>query len=61
MKRTEGIRVAIEAGMSRRDLLLGGGTLAAASAMATGAPFKVAQAQQPRPATATGRQLPTFS
>jgi arylsulfatase A-like enzyme len=60
MKSTEEIRVAIEAGLSRRNLLLGGGTLAAASAMATGAPFKVAQAQQPRPATATGRQLPNI-
>src|SRR4051794_1759367 len=35
--------------LNRRSILLGGTTLAAASALVTGAPIKVAQAQQPGP------------
>jgi len=35
--------------LNRRSILLGGTTLAAASALVTGAPIKVAQAQQPAP------------
>src|SRR5258708_12664209 len=35
--------------LNRRSILLGGTTLAAASAFGTGAPVRVAQAQQPPP------------
>ncbi len=41
--------------VNRRNLLLGGTTLVAASALATGTPVQVAQAQQP-PAAAAGRK-----
>lgn len=37
--------------LNRRNILLGGTTLAAASALSAGAPVQIAQAQQPRPAT----------
>src|SRR5262245_20613422 len=43
--------------ISRRNLLLGGSTLAAASTMSAGTPTRVAQAQQ-QPLPAPGRQLP---
>jgi hypothetical protein len=43
--------------MSRRNLLLGGSTLAAASTMSAGVTTRVAQAQQ-QPVPAPGRQLP---
>ena len=45
--------------MSRRNLLLGGSTLAAASTMLAGDTTRVAQAQQP-PASAPGRRLPNI-
>jgi arylsulfatase A-like enzyme len=44
-----------ESALSRRNILLAGSTLAAASAMASGAPINVAQAQQPQ-ATANGKK-----
>src|SRR5689334_5255972 len=40
---------------SRRSILLGGTTLAAAIALSAGAPVRVAQAQQPAPARPAGR------
>ena len=41
--------------LNRRSILLGGTTLAAASALASGAPVRVAQAQ-PAPTPPTGRK-----
>src|SRR5262245_26152063 len=49
----------IAGAMSRRIVLLGGSTLAAASTIAAGATTLVAQAQQP-PVSAPGRQLPNI-
>ena len=49
----------IAGAMNRRNLLLGGSTLAAASTMSAGATTRVAQAQQP-PVSAPGRQLPNI-
>jgi arylsulfatase len=42
-------------GLDRRRILLGGTTLAAASALSAGGPVRMAQAQQPVPAQAPGR------
>ena len=42
-------------GLDRRRLLLGGTTLAAASALSSGAPVQIAQAQQPAPTQPPGR------
>ena len=42
--------------LNRRNILLGGTTLAAASAFAGGAPINLAQAQAPQPAPATGQR-----
>src|SRR5262245_18963994 len=41
--------------LDRRRILLGGSTLAAASALSAGAPVRMAQAQQPTPAQPPGR------
>jgi hypothetical protein len=49
----------IAGAMSRRNLLLGGSTLAAVSTMSAGATTRVAQAQQP-PVSPPGRQLPNI-
>jgi Sulfatase len=49
-----------DAAVSRRKILLGGTTLAAATAMASAAPIKTAQAQQQRPATAPAGSKPNI-
>jgi arylsulfatase len=46
--------------VSRRSILLGGTTIAATSALAATAPVQVAQAQQPRPATAPSGRKPNI-
>ena len=46
--------------LSRRNVLLAGTTLAAASAMASAAPIQTAQAQQQRPATAPAGSKPNI-
>ena len=45
-----------ESVLNRRSILLGGTTLAAASALIASAPIKVAQAQAQQPAAPSGRR-----